>query len=117
MPQTLEQHHLHELARLGAQARITELQAELSAIHAAFPDLNGVTPRRRPGRRPKRAPAAADATLQEASAPSSAEIEPEGGEEPAARTGGGSAWTPARRKAQAEMMRRYWAKRKGGKKR
>jgi hypothetical protein len=40
---------LHEYARMGATARITELQAEISEIERLFPDLEGAahkSPRR-----------------------------------------------------------------------
>ena len=37
---------LHEYARIGAAARLTELRAEVAAIAKAFPDLAGARARR-----------------------------------------------------------------------
>jgi hypothetical protein len=45
---------LHEYARIGAAAQLTELRAEMAAIAKAFPDLAGRVPAR-PGR-PKAQP-------------------------------------------------------------
>ena len=35
----MTQEELHRLARIGAEARLQELQDEIQSIHAAFPDL------------------------------------------------------------------------------
>jgi hypothetical protein len=82
---------LKEYARRGAQARAAELQAELTEIVRAFPDLR-VRPR---GRR------AASATRS-----------PE-------RTGGArhrpSPMTAAQRKAVSVRMKKYWAERRSAK--
>jgi hypothetical protein len=51
MPNTLQ-----DYARLGAAARLTEIQSEVASIRAAFPELDGRAPvRRTPGRRGRRA--------------------------------------------------------------
>src|SRR3954451_23655443 len=90
----LSQDQLRSLARHGAQARINELQAEISAIQAAFPDLAS-----RRGRRPRQqASSAQQATASDA------------------RTTGRRGWSAAQRKAAGERMKAYWAKRKAGRK-
>ena len=82
----LNRDQLQRLARLGAQARLEELQREEAAIRAAFPDLV----RRRRGRR--------------AAAPAAS-----GGRK---RRRGMSA---ANRKAVSERMKKYWAERRKAK--
>jgi hypothetical protein len=57
---------LHEYARIGAGTRLTELRAEMAAIHRLFPDLGGVTPARRRPKRPKAQAAASSSALTEA---------------------------------------------------
>ena len=47
VPTTLSTTELRTLARYGATARIQELQAEIAAIRAAFPDVKGVRDGRR----------------------------------------------------------------------
>jgi len=89
----LSQDQLRSLARHGAQARINELQAEISAIQAAFPDLAS-----RRGRPRQQASSAQPATARDA------------------RTTGRRGWSAAQRKAAGERMKAYWAKRKAGRK-
>jgi len=43
---------MHDYARMGAPARLTEIAAEIAAIRGAFPELGG-QPQKRRGRRPK----------------------------------------------------------------
>jgi hypothetical protein len=54
----MNRQELHRLARLGAQARMQELQREMAAIVRQFPDLErahgGVRPRKRTNGRAKR---------------------------------------------------------------
>ena len=80
-----------EWARLGAAARLQQIDAERQSIFAAFPEL-----RRERGR-----PAAVA-----------------GAEEPVRRGRGGSRkgrkLSPAARKRMSAGMRRYWARRKAG---
>lgn len=85
-------------ARRGAEARVSELKAELDAIYKAFPDLAG-----RRGRG-KGAPAALAYTDDgQTMLP----------ETPAARKRGRrKPLTAAQRKAIGERMRKYWAARK-----
>ena len=47
---------MHDYARMGAAARLTEIKAEIATIRAAFPELGG-QPQRRRGGRPKAQPA------------------------------------------------------------
>jgi hypothetical protein len=95
MPE-LTQEQLHELARLGAQARLAQLDDEIKAIRAAYPDLTG-GPKR--GRRTK--------TAREAASVAQAPAAPK-----ARRRHRMSA---AERKAVSERMRRYWAERRKAK--
>jgi hypothetical protein len=78
-------------ARLGAEARLAELRAEMDAIQSAFPDLGRAKPGRKPGR-----PAAIEAAS--------------GVRERASRP----TMTAAQRKAVSERMKRYWANRRKG---
>jgi hypothetical protein len=83
-------------ARRGAEARITELNAELEAIYGAFPDL-----RTRSSASPRMAPRADG---EESLALGAAQ------EAPRRRR----RWkmTPAQKKAVGERMRKYWAARR-----
>ena len=90
----LSQDELRRLARLGAQARLEQLQREEAAIRAAFPDVLGRgRGRRRGGRRPGR-PAAGQGT------------------DGSSRRRGMSA---AARKAVSLRMKKYWAERRKAK--
>ena len=82
---------LKALARLGAQARIAELIAEIDAILEAFPELGQAAAR--PGRQ----------TIQ-------AKVKP------AVRRRKRSTMSAAARKAVSERMKRYWANRRKAKK-
>jgi hypothetical protein len=90
----LDRDQLRRLARLGAQARITELRREITAIERAFPDVregreNGPRKGGQAGRRAR----------------------------PSKRSSSRKPkWSAAQRKAAADRMKAYWAKRKGGKK-
>jgi hypothetical protein len=81
---------LKEYARKGAEARVAELQAELSSIFRAFPDLRAGRPGRGAGA-PRRTAAAAAA--------------------PARRRR--SRMSAAQRKAVSARMKKYWAERRG----
>ena len=87
---------MQQYARRGAEARIQDLNDELNAIYAAFPDLRrGVTGRS--GRRPRAAGTSDVAGT--ASAP------PQGARKR-------RKMSAAQRKAVGERMRRYWAARR-----
>jgi len=88
---------LKALARHGAQARINELRQEIAAIVQTFPDL-----RARRGGRPRK----------QASAP---QVSTAANESTATRRGR-RGWSAAQRKAAANRMKAYWAKRKAGRK-
>ena len=97
MPNNLSREELTRLVRLGAQARLEQLNAERQAMLGAFPDLaaGGRQPRgRRPRRRPAAKPQAAQAT------------------KPTPKRRGMS---PAQRKAVSERMKKYWAERRKAK--
>jgi hypothetical protein len=74
------------LARLGAQARLTELHQEIHDIERAFPDLR---------RRPMPRPAASSETRKHSSTPRKRR-----------------SMTAAARKAVGERMKKYWAARR-----
>ena len=95
---SLSQDQLLRLARHGAAARIAELRDEIAAIEQAFPEL------RRGGRGQKRAARGAAQQGQSAAA--------DRGSSRSGRRG----WSAAQRKAAADRMRAYWAKRKGSRK-
>jgi len=83
----LSEQEILRLARLGALARLQELEEEAKAIRRMFPGLKAV---------PKDA---AEATKPERRA--------------RARRGGGGHMSPEARKAAAERMKAYWARKKG----
>ena len=91
----LTQEQLHDLARLGAPARLAQLDMETGAIRAAYPDLAGQPRRGRPART-KTAPAV----------PAPKHAKPRKVHRMSA----------AERKAVSERMRRYWAGRRKAKK-
>ncbi len=84
MAVSLNRRELHRLARVGAQARLQELERERALILRAFPGL-------------------------EAGVPGSVPANPGGGEPRARRRRGMSA---AQRKAVSLRMRKYWAARR-----
>jgi hypothetical protein len=88
---------LRHLAKLGAQARLEQIDMERRAILAAFPELAGAG-RGRPARRGVRTRAVKAA----APAPSA----------PGRRR---RTMTPAQRKEVSERMTRYWAERRKAK--
>ena len=92
MPNQLNSEVLRHLAKLGAQARLEQIEMERRAILAAFPDLTGA--RRGPGRPAK-------AQGQKAVAPAAAR--------PRRRR---RTMTAAQRKEVSERMRKYWAERR-----
>ena len=86
---------LKDLARRGAELRITELQEELAAIYSAFPDLRTRRTARSNGRVPAPTVAAADSAA------------------PRARKR--KEMTVAERKAVSLRMKKYWAERRQAK--
>lgn len=89
---------MHRLARLGAAAKLAQLEREIAALKRAFPGL-----------KPRAAPAPAP---------------PPGGPAPAAPDPAGTSsrgrrapMSPAERQAVSQRMKRYWdARRKAGNK-
>jgi len=80
---------LNRLARLGAQARLDELDAERRAILRAFPGLGGGRKAAPSAGEPKTAPA-----------------------KPAKKSRKKRNISPAARKAASERMKQYWAAKK-----
>ncbi len=82
---TLSDKQLHDLARLGAIARLKELDQEAAALRKMFPGMKQV-----PEHAPEHAPAA-----------------------PKVRRRKGRMRSEAARKAHSEKMKAYWAKKRG----
>jgi hypothetical protein len=95
MAKELEKDFVQRLARLGAQARLQQLDEERREILRAFPGLAAAVARQKPGE-----PAAA--------APSPAAA----GKAAAAKKRGRRKMTAAEKKVASERMRKYWAERK-----
>jgi len=93
MPAELDREQLQRLARLGARARLAELEAERRAILHAFPDLGAV-----PGKAAKATPAAGARVQPSASAGRSVRRRRKR--------------TAAERKAASERMKQIWADRR-----
>ncbi len=94
MANELTRDQVQRLARLGAQARLDQLEIERRAILQAFPDLAGGRGPR--GRRPQAEPASA--------APAAARARRRR-----------PRMSAAARKAVSERMRKYWAERRKAK--
>jgi hypothetical protein len=90
------------LAQLGARARLSQLQEEISDLQRAFPDLGsrGTQPVRRRGRRARTAP---DSVAVQAEAPQEAAPASKRKRKP---------MTAAQKKSVGERMRKYWAARR-----
>jgi hypothetical protein len=109
---------LRELATLGAEVRLRELQSEIASLYAAFPALQADGPRLPRGLARRRVngtggsqPMATAGTTNiiEAVAEQASVPEP-------ARTRPRRRWTAAQRRAVAVRMRKYWAGRRKSKK-
>jgi hypothetical protein len=85
---------VHRLAKLGAQARLEQIEGERRAILNMFPDLAPARRGRRPGR-----PAAAPESRAAAAKPARKR----------------SRMSAAARKAVSERMKKYWADRRKAK--
>lgn len=109
MPDNMSPDQTRALLRLGAAERLRQIQEEMAAIHAAFPDL-APSPRRR-GRRPRSAAGAAKETVSRpaAKAPSTRKAAR------SKRPGRRRPMTPEERKAISERFKRYWAARRAEK--
>lgn len=90
MPHELSKEQLQRLARLGARARLDELEAERRAILRAFPGLSSAVA--------GRAAASGDGTEAEAT-----------GRKPRRRR---RKMAATQRKALSERMKKYWAERR-----
>ncbi len=101
MPTATQTARLHELAKRGAELRLKEILGEASDLIKSFPPLkNAFDADELPAKFLLRR--GADKAALRAQA---AEASPR-------RKPGRRGWTTAQRKAQAAMMRAYWAKRK-----
>lgn len=87
MAKTLTEQEILRLARLGALARLRELDEEMKAIRRMFPGLKDVAEERVEARKP--------------------------GRPRKVRKGGGGRMSPEARQAAAERMKAYWARKKG----
>jgi hypothetical protein len=91
VPNQLNLEVLRRLARLGAQARLEQIETERRAILAAFPDLRARRRGRKPGARTQ---------------------PPKAGTPAAAKPQRRRKMTPAQRREVSERMKRYWAERR-----
>src|SRR6266498_348705 len=96
---TTKQDRFHEYARMGAQVRASELQAEINEIYRAFPELRGST---RGGVR------------KSSTTPSPNGVAAVAAETPAKRRRAPQ-WSAAARKAVSQRMKKYWAERRRAK--
>ena len=87
MAKRLSEQEILRLARLGALARLSELEEEAKAIRRMFPGLKAV--------------------------PEGAAQAPKPERKARGRKGGGGHMSPEARKAAAERMKAYWARKKG----
>jgi hypothetical protein len=92
---------MKSFARVGAQARLTELAAEIDAIRSEFPEL-GTPGSKRSGRR-------TGSTVGGSRQPKTSARQ-----SGTAPTGGRKPMSAAAKRAVAERMRSYWAARKAG---
>lgn len=88
MAKKLTADELHRLARIGAAAKLAQLEREIAALKRAFPGLKA-----------QRAPAAA---------PAAGPAPPQPPEPPARPPSRRSPMSAAERKAVSERMKRYW---------
>ena len=99
-------------ARRGAEARITELNAELAEIYRAFPELRRSSGSGR-GRRPRSVMPNQGAALRDMGAAANATFQTE---EAPSKKRKRRKMTAAERKAVSKRMKKYWAERMKGKK-
>ena len=117
LPTTLSSEHLRSLAAHGAKARLLELESEVAAISAAFPDLAGAAEERSRSRGParlkrKRSKISAEGRrrIAEAQRKRWAALKSEAATSPPPRRR--ARMSAAARKAVSERMKTYWAQRR-----
>lgn len=86
---------IQQYARMGARARLQELNAEIAEIHRAFPDL--ATPARRKPGRPRAAAYGQPVDSATPAAPQRRKRKP---------------MTTAQKKTVGDRMKKYWAARR-----
>jgi hypothetical protein len=106
MEESLATFDLKSYARRGAEARVTELNAELESIFTAFPDLRSSTRGRKAGRK------VVVNHEEQATGSGAAEAKLIKVEETGRVGRRRRKMTAAERKAVGERMRKYWAARK-----
>jgi hypothetical protein len=118
---TLSSEHLRSLAARGARARLLELESEMAAISAAFPDLAGAAEKRDRSRGParlkrKRSKISAEGRRRIAEAQrkrwAALKSEAATSQRPRRR----ARMSAAARKAVSERMKTYWAQRRAARK-
>jgi hypothetical protein len=121
LPITLSSEHLRSLAAHGARVRLLELESEMAAISAAFPDLVGAAERRSRSRGParlkrKRRKISAEGRrrIAEAQRKRWAALKSEAAT--AQRPRRRARMSAAARKAVSERMKTYWAQRRAARK-
>jgi hypothetical protein len=91
------------LAQLGARARLSQLQEEISELQRAFPDLGGRSTQTTTRRRGRRARTAPDSAVEQADASQ---------DEAPAAVRKRKPMTAAQKRAVGERMKKYWAARR-----
>ena len=119
MPTALSSEQLRNLAAHGAKARLLELESEIAAIRAAFPDLAGATEERGRSRNPaggkrKRSKISLEGRrrIAEAQRKRWAALKSETSQRPRKR----ASMSAEARKAVSERMKTYWAQRRAARK-
>ena len=121
LPTALSSEQLRSLAAHGARARLLELESEMAAISAAFPDLAGVVKKRSRSRgaarfKRKRSKISAEGRRRIAEAQrkrwAALKSEAATSQRPRRR----ARMSAAARKAVSERMKTYWAQRRAARK-
>jgi hypothetical protein len=121
LPRALSSEQLRNLAAHGAKTRLLELELEMGAIRAAFPDLVGATKKRSRSRNParvkrKRSKISVEGRRRIAEAQrkrwAALKSEPATSQRPRKR----ASMSAAARKAVSERMKTYWAQRHAARK-
>ena len=121
MPRALSSEQLRSLAAHGAKARLLELESEMAAISAAFPELAGATKKRGRSRNPagvkrKRSKISVEGRRRIAEAQRKRWAALKSETATTQRPRKPASMSAAARKAVSERMKTYWAQRRAARK-
>jgi hypothetical protein len=121
LPTALSSDQLRNLAAHGAKARLLELESEMAAIRAAFPDLAGATKERGRSRNPaggkrKRSKISVEGRRRIAEAQRKRWAALKSDTATSQRPRKRASMSAAARKAVSERMKTYWAQRRAARK-